>query len=282
MHELRGAPEPELAQLLGKLAPVDLVLVEGFKREPHPKLEVYRAVVGKPCLYHRRSRHRRDRLRSPDAGGADPLGAARGHAHDCRYSARKRDPGRGGDRADGASMAQLSDDCFAFSGPLMPIAEMERLILERVATGGRDRTHRPAGGGGPRARERSRRGDRPAAVRQLGRRRLCAAPCRSRCARGYASCGRRPDRRRPGRGARHRCAARRSASSRARRCRRAPTPSSCRRTCGSTATASSCRPDLAAAPIHASPAKIFAPVRSCFRRDNACLRRTWPSRRLRA
>ncbi|MGA8291827.1 MAG: molybdopterin molybdenumtransferase MoeA, partial [Rhodoplanes sp.] len=29
-------------------------------------------------------------------------------------------------------MAQLSDDCFAFSGPLMPIAEMERLILERV------------------------------------------------------------------------------------------------------------------------------------------------------
>ncbi|MFY9990551.1 MAG: molybdopterin-guanine dinucleotide biosynthesis protein B, partial [Rhodoplanes sp.] len=43
MHELRGAPEPELAQLLGKLAPVDLVLVEGFKREPHPKLEVYRA-----------------------------------------------------------------------------------------------------------------------------------------------------------------------------------------------------------------------------------------------
>jgi molybdopterin-guanine dinucleotide biosynthesis protein B len=51
MHELRGAPEPELAQLLGKLAPVDLVLVEGFKREPHPKLEVYRAEVGKPCLY---------------------------------------------------------------------------------------------------------------------------------------------------------------------------------------------------------------------------------------
>lgn len=51
MHELRGAPELDLAQLLGKLAPVDLVIVEGFKREPHPKLEVYRAVVGKPCLY---------------------------------------------------------------------------------------------------------------------------------------------------------------------------------------------------------------------------------------
>jgi molybdopterin-guanine dinucleotide biosynthesis adapter protein len=51
MHELRGAPEPRLAHLLGKLAPVDLVIVEGFKREPHPKLEVYRAAVGKPCLY---------------------------------------------------------------------------------------------------------------------------------------------------------------------------------------------------------------------------------------
>jgi molybdopterin-guanine dinucleotide biosynthesis protein B len=51
MHELRGEREPELALLLGKLAPVDLVVVEGFKREPHPKLEVYRAVVGKPCLY---------------------------------------------------------------------------------------------------------------------------------------------------------------------------------------------------------------------------------------
>lgn len=51
MRELRGANELDLAQLLGKLSPVDLVIVEGFKREPHPKLEVYRAVVGKPCLY---------------------------------------------------------------------------------------------------------------------------------------------------------------------------------------------------------------------------------------
>ncbi len=51
MHELRGEKELDLAQLLGKLAPVDLVIVEGFKREPHPKLEVYRAAVGKPCLY---------------------------------------------------------------------------------------------------------------------------------------------------------------------------------------------------------------------------------------
>lgn len=50
MHELRGDPEMTLHALFGKLSPVDLVLVEGFKREAHPKLEVYRTVVGKPML----------------------------------------------------------------------------------------------------------------------------------------------------------------------------------------------------------------------------------------
>ena len=50
MHELRGAPEWTLGALLAKLSPVDLVLVEGFKHEAHPKLEVYRAAVGKPLL----------------------------------------------------------------------------------------------------------------------------------------------------------------------------------------------------------------------------------------
>jgi len=51
VHELRGAPEPSLAELLKKLSPVDLVVVEGYKREPHPKLEVHRAAVGKPLLH---------------------------------------------------------------------------------------------------------------------------------------------------------------------------------------------------------------------------------------
>jgi molybdopterin-guanine dinucleotide biosynthesis protein B len=50
VHELRGAREPPLRELLAKLAPVDLVIVEGYKREPHPKLEVHRAAVGKPLL----------------------------------------------------------------------------------------------------------------------------------------------------------------------------------------------------------------------------------------
>jgi molybdopterin-guanine dinucleotide biosynthesis protein MobB len=51
MHELREAPEPMLDELVARLAPVDLLLVEGFKREPHPKLEVHRPVIGKPFLY---------------------------------------------------------------------------------------------------------------------------------------------------------------------------------------------------------------------------------------
>lgn len=51
MHELRGAAEPRLQELLAKMAPVDLVLVEGFKREPHRKIEVHRAANGKPWLF---------------------------------------------------------------------------------------------------------------------------------------------------------------------------------------------------------------------------------------
>src|SRR5258708_30104944 len=48
MHELRGASEPTLGELLAKLSPVDLVLIEGYKAAPHPKLEVYRGALGEP------------------------------------------------------------------------------------------------------------------------------------------------------------------------------------------------------------------------------------------
>ncbi len=51
MHELRGAPEPALSDLLPHLSGVDLVLVEGFKGGDFPKLEVWRAAVGKPPLH---------------------------------------------------------------------------------------------------------------------------------------------------------------------------------------------------------------------------------------
>src|ERR1700709_1676807 len=51
MHELRGAAEPRLPELLAKMAPVDLVVVEGFKRESYRKIEVHRAANGKPLLF---------------------------------------------------------------------------------------------------------------------------------------------------------------------------------------------------------------------------------------
>ncbi|MCG5242116.1 molybdopterin-guanine dinucleotide biosynthesis protein B [Azospirillum doebereinerae] len=50
MHELRDEPEPALADLLPKLAPVDLLLIEGFKRDAHAKIEVWRSAVGKPLI----------------------------------------------------------------------------------------------------------------------------------------------------------------------------------------------------------------------------------------
>ncbi len=51
MHELRGAPEPRLGDLLAKLARCDLVLVEGFKRDAHAKIEVHRVGNAKPFLF---------------------------------------------------------------------------------------------------------------------------------------------------------------------------------------------------------------------------------------
>ncbi|HVT51652.1 MAG TPA: molybdopterin-guanine dinucleotide biosynthesis protein B, partial [Dongiaceae bacterium] len=50
MHEHRGAPEPGSAALMRHMTPVDLLLIEGFKREAHDKLEIYRAANGKPLL----------------------------------------------------------------------------------------------------------------------------------------------------------------------------------------------------------------------------------------
>jgi molybdopterin-guanine dinucleotide biosynthesis protein B len=50
MHELKGDDEPSLDELIARMSPVDLLLVEGFKWEAHPKLEVHRPGVGKPLL----------------------------------------------------------------------------------------------------------------------------------------------------------------------------------------------------------------------------------------
>jgi len=51
LHELRGEPEWDLPDLVAKMSPVDLVLVEGYKRDAFPKLEIYRAANGKPLIH---------------------------------------------------------------------------------------------------------------------------------------------------------------------------------------------------------------------------------------
>jgi molybdopterin-guanine dinucleotide biosynthesis protein B len=51
MHELRDTPEPPLDQLIERMTPVDLILVEGFKRHPHPKIEIRRRTLDRPLLY---------------------------------------------------------------------------------------------------------------------------------------------------------------------------------------------------------------------------------------
>lgn len=50
MHELRAEDEPSLEDLLAKLAPVDLILVEGYKRDRHPKIEAHRKDTGQPLI----------------------------------------------------------------------------------------------------------------------------------------------------------------------------------------------------------------------------------------
>ena len=50
MHELRDEAEPALDCLLKMLAPVDLVLIEGYKRDSHPKVEAFRAETGNPLI----------------------------------------------------------------------------------------------------------------------------------------------------------------------------------------------------------------------------------------
>jgi molybdopterin-guanine dinucleotide biosynthesis protein B len=51
MHELRGADEPPLRELLGRMTNVDFIIIEGFKADSHPKIEVHRAANDKPLIF---------------------------------------------------------------------------------------------------------------------------------------------------------------------------------------------------------------------------------------
>ncbi|MDA8051803.1 MAG: molybdopterin-guanine dinucleotide biosynthesis protein B [Rhodospirillales bacterium] len=56
MHERRGEPEPDVAELTRQMAPVDLLIIEGFGRGSHDKLELHRRDAGQP-LIHPHDRH---------------------------------------------------------------------------------------------------------------------------------------------------------------------------------------------------------------------------------
>ena len=67
MHELRDAPEPTLSALLERLSPVDLVLIEGYKRDAHPKVEAHQVANGRPLLAETH-----DSIRAVASDGAHP------------------------------------------------------------------------------------------------------------------------------------------------------------------------------------------------------------------
>jgi molybdopterin-guanine dinucleotide biosynthesis protein B len=50
MHEIREKAEPSVGDLMSHMTPVDLLLIEGFKNDEHPKMEIYRSATGKPLI----------------------------------------------------------------------------------------------------------------------------------------------------------------------------------------------------------------------------------------
>ncbi len=73
IHELRGAPEPTLDATLRRLSPCALALVEGYKFHPIPKLEIWRADVGKPLLHPTDPYVRAIATDTPQAFAGSPL-----------------------------------------------------------------------------------------------------------------------------------------------------------------------------------------------------------------
>ena len=135
LHELRDEPGMGLAAHWSrKMSPVDLVLVEGFKRDAFPKLEIHRAANGKP-LIHPEDPHivaiasdiALPQAKVPVIDLNDIEAIA-----DLLLKRAVAVAGRGDAAARRPVMAQLTDDCFAFSGPLLRLDDMERLIGERI------------------------------------------------------------------------------------------------------------------------------------------------------
>ncbi len=121
MRELRGAPEPSLADLLRLLEPVDLVLIEGFKRDPFPKIEVYRAANGKPPLHPAGPKHRCAGQRLRRSVGSSAACVDRRHRRRGRSCAGACGAGCGRSRAAQAFLAIASAGQVARTPPIAPI-----------------------------------------------------------------------------------------------------------------------------------------------------------------
>src|SRR3974390_204098 len=119
---LGGVGQEDFAGRLGAGRGLQARKVPLARDPPHRK--------GQASVAHRGSAHRSGGFRQRGAGGARAGGRSQRHRTDRRSSAQARGAGRSC-RGEGV-MAQLTDDCFAFSGPLLPIADMERLLGERV------------------------------------------------------------------------------------------------------------------------------------------------------
>ncbi len=93
MHELRNGSEPYLAELLDRLSDVDLVLIEGFKREAHPKLEIHRPSLGKPLMQPGDCTISAVASDAPDRSGRRAGVRSGRHGDDCRPYPRPCDAG---------------------------------------------------------------------------------------------------------------------------------------------------------------------------------------------
>ncbi len=148
MHELRDAPEPPLAVQLARLAPCDLVIVEGYKREDYPKIEANRAATGQPLLAREDGSVRAvasdqefDDLHVPrfdlddTAAIADFLLAECGLAAAATGEPAAPAEARAGDALPGLTPPPLRDDCFALpSGTSwMPVEDALALLRDRLS-----------------------------------------------------------------------------------------------------------------------------------------------------
>ena len=179
MHELRGAPEWTLRALLAKALAGRSRAGRGLQaRDASEDRGVSRrgrqAAAASGRSEHRGGRERR-RCRGARAGGARSTISRRWRIFSLAKAA-PLDAALAAERL----MAQLTDDCFAFGGPLLAIDDVERLIGERVTPVAETEAVALQEARGRVLAADVRRADRSAAVRQFGGRRLCGAPRRPR------------------------------------------------------------------------------------------------------